>query len=62
VSDQGVYQIGEVQARSWITGWWVSAQQPSSPSGTELGSSQSTAAALQTYWLQRQVGFSRIRA
>jgi hypothetical protein len=59
---QGAYQIGEVQARSWMTGRWLSAQQPSSPSGTERGLAQSTPAALQTYWLQRHVGFSSTRA
>jgi NAD(P)-dependent dehydrogenase (short-subunit alcohol dehydrogenase family) len=57
----GEYQMGEVQARSWMTGRWSSEQQALSPSGTASGSPQSTPAAMHTYWLQRQLGFSRTR-
>jgi hypothetical protein len=50
--------MGDVQARSWIEALWLSAQHAARPLGTLEGSLQSTPAALQVYWLQRQDGFS----
>jgi hypothetical protein len=54
--------MGEVHARSWIVLRWLGSQQAASSDGTESGRLQSTACALQTRVLQRQVGFSTTRA
>ena len=59
---QGVYQMGDVQARSWIVGGIVGSQHAARAPGAEDGSSQSTCARLHAYWCQRQLGFSRTRA
>ena len=61
-SPRGAYQIGDVQARSCTVRWCCGSQQPSSPSPIVSGSAQSTLAAAQMRWLQRQVGFSSTRA
>lgn len=46
---QGVYQIGEVQARSWTVRTWDSLQQPSNPEVIVDGSSQETLASTQIF-------------
>ena len=43
----GVYQMGELHARSWITFWCSGAQQFAMPSGMVAGSSQRTPASAQ---------------
>ena len=58
----GAYQIGEVQARSCTVGRWSGSQQPSRPAPIVSGRAQSTRAAAQMRWLQRQLGFSSTRA
>ncbi len=58
----GRYQMGEVQARSWIVRTWSGAQQGARPSPIVAGSSQRTPRATHSFWLQRQVGFSTTRA
>ena len=62
LTDQGVYQMGEVQARSCTVGTCALLQQPSRPAVTVSGSSHETPASTQICWLQRQVGFSNTRA
>ena len=59
---QGVYQMGEVQARSCTVGTCALLQQPSRPAVTVSGSSHETPESTQISWLQRQVGFSSTRA
>src|SRR5581483_3306215 len=58
----GWYHCGDVHARSWIVFGHVGLQHVANWAGTFAGTEQSTPAALQTYVLQRHVGFSRTRA
>ena len=58
---EGVYQMGEVQARSWMVFGTSGSQQAASAPGWLAGSSQETSWALQAQVVQRQVGFSTTR-
>src|SRR5262245_10570019 len=58
----GRYQIGDDHDRSWIVLGMLESQQSANADGTDAGSLQSIPFSLQTYVLQRQVGFSRTRA
>ncbi len=58
----GRYQIGLVQARSWILAGTAPSQQAAATLVVGSMVAQSTARSTQMRWLQRQVGFSSTRA
>ena len=61
-SCDGVYQMGDVQARSWIVRGTSGSQQASMPSGARAPAPQTTPAAAHRCWFHRQLGFSTTRA